>query len=84
MADKRPVVLVIAGPNGSGKSTFTKEIQTIGVYVNADDIKANLRLSDLEAAQQAEALRNKLVDDREDFTFETVLSTDRNIWELFP
>jgi len=79
MSDKRPVVWMIAGPNGSGKSTFTNKIQTLGVYVNADDMKAERGLTDLEAAQQAEALRNKLVENREDFTFETVLSTDRNI-----
>jgi predicted ABC-type ATPase len=32
-----------------------------------------------EAAQKAEALRNKLVEKKADFTFETVLSTGRNL-----
>ena len=34
-----PEVIVFAGPNGSGKSTVTKMAKTIGVYINADDIK---------------------------------------------
>jgi len=35
--------------------------------------------SDLEAAQKAEALREQALQDRRDFTFETVMSTDRNL-----
>ena len=75
----KPVILVIAGPNGSGKSTITTLIPYYGVYVNADDLKKEYTLTDLEAAQKAEALRNKLVDKKADFTFETVLSTERNL-----
>jgi predicted ABC-type ATPase len=75
----KPVVLVFAGPNGSGKSTVTKLMPLSGVYVNADDLKRENNLSDLEAAQQAEALRKRLVEKKSDFTFETVLSTDRNM-----
>ncbi len=33
----------------------------------------------MEAAQKADLLRNKLVDENIDFTFETVLSTTRNL-----
>lgn len=76
---KQPVVLVFAGPNGSGKTTATKALPVIGTYVNADDLKMKFRLSDLEAAQQAEALRNELLNSGADFTFETVMSTDRNL-----
>jgi predicted ABC-type ATPase len=50
-----------------------------GVYVNADDLKKEYKLTDLEAAQKAEALRNRLVEKKADFTFETVLSTERNL-----
>jgi len=75
----KPIVLVFAGPNGSGKSTLTKLMPLSGVYVNADDLKREYNLSDLEAAQQAEALRKRLVEKKCDFTFETVLSTDRNL-----
>lgn len=78
MEDK-PKVLVFAGPNGSGKSTVTKGFPTVGTYVNADDIKRHRGCTDLEAAQEAEMLRESLVEARKSFTFETVLSTDRNI-----
>jgi len=75
----RPQVLVFAGPNGSGKSTAFKLIPHCGVYINADDLKKEYALTDIDAAQKAEALRNKLVDQKADFTFETVLSTERNL-----
>ena len=75
----KPVVLVIAGPNGSGKSTLTAQIPYCGVYINADNLKKEYALTDLEAAQKAEAFRNKLVKKKADFTFETVLSTKRNL-----
>jgi len=75
----KPIVLVFAGPNGSGKSTITKLMPKHGVYVNADDLKKEYSLSDIEAAQKAEALRNKLIEQKTDFTFETVLSTERNL-----
>ncbi|MCL1853012.1 MAG: zeta toxin family protein [Peptococcaceae bacterium] len=75
----RPKVLVIAGPNGSGKSTIMRGYPIAGVYVNADDIKRHRGCSNLEAAQEAELLRESLISSRKDFTFETVLSTERNI-----
>jgi predicted ABC-type ATPase len=75
----KPLVLVFAGPNGSGKSILTKQMRIYGTYVNADDIKKEYHFSDLEAAQKATELRNNLVDAKEDFTFETVLSTERNL-----
>jgi predicted ABC-type ATPase len=76
---KCPVLLVYAGPNGSGKTTVTRKARTLGVYVNADDIKKKYALSDLEAAERAETLRNELLDGGFDFTMETVLSTERNL-----
>ena len=81
MSDKvlQPEVIVFAGPNGSGKSTITSLAKTVGVYINADDIKQATMCSDLEAAQKAEALREQALQDRRDFTFETVMSTDRNL-----
>ena len=76
---RKPVVLAFAGPNGSGKTTVARNLPTFGVYINADDLKKEYGLTDLEAAQQAEALRNSLIDGGMDFSFETVLSTDRNL-----
>ena len=80
--DDRPSILVIAGPNGSGKSTVTKGLPVIGLYVNADEIKKAAKCSDLEAAQEAEMIRRALLKARQDFTFETVLSTERNLFLL--
>lgn len=74
-----PRILVFAGPNGSGKSTVTKGIPSVGLYVNADQIQRNKGCSSLDAAQEAEQIRNILLDAKADFTFETVLSTDRNL-----
>jgi predicted ABC-type ATPase len=74
-----PDLLVVAGPNGSGKSSVTRGLATVGIYVNADDIKAASGLTDLAAAEEAEAAREALLAARADFTFETVLSTDRNL-----
>ena len=74
-----PEVVVFAGPNGSGKTTITKLARVVGIYINADDIKRSNHCTDLEAAQLAEALREEAVSKKEDFTFETVLSTDRNL-----
>jgi len=76
---KLPEIIVFAGPNGSGKTTITHMAKTIGVYINADDIKKSSLCSDLEAAVKAEKLRESMIEKNEDFTFETVLSTDRNL-----
>ena len=75
----KPEVIVFAGPNGSGKSTITRLSKTIGDYINADEIKRVNLCSDMEAAQKAEAMREKALYEKRDFTFETVLSTDRNL-----
>ena len=76
---KIPVVLAIAGPNGSGKSSLTRKLKPFGTYINADDLKKEYDLTDIEAARQAEALRNNLLANKRDFSFETVLSTERNL-----
>lgn len=76
---KLPEILVFAGPNGSGKSTITSYIDVKGQYINADDIKRSNNISDMEAAIIAESNREKCIQNKEDFTFETVLSTERNL-----
>lgn len=74
----QPRMMVFAGPNGSGKSTLLSEFPPIGMYVNADEIKKQLHCDDEKAAKIAEETRERLFAQRNDFTFETVLSTDRN------
>ncbi|MDE5716355.1 MAG: hypothetical protein K2I53_01840 [Lachnospiraceae bacterium] len=78
-AVRLPEVIVFAGPNGSGKSTITQMAKVGGEYINADDIKRTTLCTDLEAAVKAEELRERMINDKKDFTFETVLSTDRNL-----
>lgn len=78
--NKYPEIIVFAGPNGSGKSTFTEFLKPVTFdYINADEIKKALKCSDLEAAQIAEKQREEHLANMEDFCFETVLSTDRNL-----
>ncbi|MBR3622460.1 MAG: hypothetical protein IKN43_03820 [Selenomonadaceae bacterium] len=74
-----PEIIVFAGPNGSGKSTLVKLAKIVEPYINADDIKRAECCSNMEAAQKAELLREKLLESKQGFTFETVLSTDRNL-----
>ncbi len=76
---KKPEIIVFAGPNGSGKSTFTQLLKPPVDYINADEIKKNLKCSDLEAAQLAERQREDHVKHMREFCFETVLSTERNL-----
>ncbi|MDR1531908.1 MAG: zeta toxin family protein [Clostridiales bacterium] len=72
-------ILVFAGPNGSGKSTVASAWENAGLYINADDIKAKRGCTDLEAAREAECLSELCLSERRSFTFEAVLSTERNL-----
>ncbi len=76
---RKPEIVVFAGPNGSGKSTITELLKPPMDYINADEIKINLKCSDLEAAQLAEKQREEHIKYMNEFCFETVLSTERNI-----
>jgi len=66
--NRLPEIIIFAGPNGSGKTTITRMARTIGVYINADDIKRSSLCSDLEAAVKAEELREEMIEKSEDFT----------------
>ncbi|MCD8018961.1 MAG: zeta toxin family protein [Clostridiales bacterium] len=70
------MILVLAGPNGSGKSTITQFFEIIGTYTNADDIVAATGMSNEDAARIVDQKRYESISLREDFTFETVLSSD--------
>ena len=77
---RKPEITVFAGPNGSGKSTITLESpHVVTPYINADDIKRTIHCGDVEAAQKAEELRKKCLENMQSFSFETVLSTNRNL-----
>lgn len=75
MSDRKPMVLVLAGPNGSGKSTITRFFDIVGSYTNADDIVAATGMSNEDAAKLADKMRYHSIEVKEDFTFETVLSS---------
>lgn len=77
---RKPEIVVFAGPNGSGKSMLTEWLKPPTMdYINADEIKKNLKCSDLEAAQFAEQQRENHIKQMFEFCFETVLSTERNL-----
>lgn len=76
---RKPEIVIFAGPNGSGKSTFTQLLKPPMDYINADEIKKHLKCSDLEAAQLAEKQREERLEQMQEFCFETVLSTERNL-----
>lgn len=76
---KKLEIVVFAGPNGFGKSTFTQLLKPPIDYINADEIKKYLKCSDLEAAQLAERQREEHLKQMQEFCFETVLSTKRNL-----
>ena len=76
---QQPVLMVYAGPNGSGKSSITQAFPSVGYYVNADEIQKKLNCTAMEAAQIATETREKLLQMNVTFSFETVLSTDRNL-----
>lgn len=75
MSDRKPMVLVLAGPNGSGKSTITRFFDIVGSYTNADDMVAATGMSNEDAANLADKMRYHSIEVKEDFTFETVLSS---------
>lgn len=75
MSDKKPMMLVFAGPNGSGKSTITQFFDIVGTYTNADDMVSATGMSNEEAAVFADKMRYSSIEKKEDFTFETVLSS---------
>ncbi|MEZ6134079.1 MAG: hypothetical protein R3C53_04115 [Pirellulaceae bacterium] len=75
--DKRPIIIALAGSNGSGKSTFFESYLADGGlrFINADQLSASLGLSAYGAAELAASVRRELVNQRESFIIETVLSS---------
>ena len=74
--DKRPVIVALAGSNGAGKTTFYHaHLQPSGLrLVDADILARELGMDVYDAAKMAGVLRQRLVDQRESFVFETVFS----------
>lgn len=74
--DERPIVIAMADSNGTGKSTFYESyLADAGLrFVDADVLSASLGLSAYEPAELATSIRRELVNQRESYIFETVLS----------
>lgn len=74
--DERPIVIALAGSNGAGKTTFFDSfLADAGLrFVNPDVLAHALGVSPYEAGDLAAAIRSALVQRRESFVFETVLS----------
>ena len=90
MKNKKPILIVIAGPNGSGKTSITSKILKHDwiencVYINPDNIANELfgdwnsQSSVLQAAQYAQNLREKCLEENASLIFETVLSAEDKI-----
>ena len=83
MLEQEPQLVILAGPNGTGKSTLAPELLArfgIRHFVNADTIARGLSAYDPEsAAIEAGRLMlgrlKELAESREDFAFETTLSS---------
>ncbi len=74
--DRRPILVAIAGPNGAGKTTFYHaHLKPAALrFVNTDVLARELNIGPYAAMRMADALRRKLVEQRESFVFETVFS----------
>ena len=100
MAEKEPIFIMIAGPNGSGKSSVIKEVfnseyMPPSIYINADDITAellrnrNLNQKNIDkdtlwainkkAADKADELRQQCIQKKTSFITETVMSTQARV-----
>lgn len=79
MNSRKPMVLVFAGPNGSGKSTIKQYFEVVGKYTNADDVVATTGMTNMDAAIFVDNQRYEAIKNLEDFSFETVLSSEYKI-----
>ena len=90
--EHHPVIVVIAGPNGSGKTSLTQDLRLHNwvtgegcVYVNPDDIAQevygdwNSKEATINAANEADRIREKCLKEGHSLVFETVMSADNKV-----
>lgn len=86
----RPVLCVVAGPNGSGKTSTTEKLLSNewtadSLYINPDNIAQekygdwNSKEAVLNAAREATNLRYQCLEERRNFVFETVFSSQEKL-----
>lgn len=90
MIDRKPTLCVVAGPNGSGKTTTTVQLlnnewTADSLYINPDNI-AQEKFGDwnsfeavIKAANHATTLRYECLEQKRDFVFETVFSSQEKL-----
>lgn len=90
----KPELIVIAGPNGSGKTSVTQkflhhEWSDGTIYINPDDV-ANEMFGDwnsqeavIKSANYCAELREKCLQNKESFVFETVFSAEDKVEFLY-
>lgn len=84
MSGSRPSCVILAGPNGGGKSTIYKNLNLPGVFVNADEVartldSANPEAISLQAGRQVLQTLQRLLEKRQDFVYETTLSSHQSV-----
>jgi len=72
----QPLLIMLAGPNGAGKSTFYEaHLSHLGLpFLNADVLAAHAGIDAYTAANEIASIRDAMVDRKESFITETVLS----------
>jgi predicted ABC-type ATPase len=90
MIEKRPTLCIIAGPNGAGKTSTTiqllhSEWAEDSQYINPDNI-AQEKFGDwnspsaiMQAAELATSMRYECLENKSNFVFETVFSSDEKL-----
>lgn len=84
MTGHRPACVILGGPNGAGKSTIYKNLGLAGVFINADDVARSLSPSDpaasaLRAGRLVVQRLAELINTRQDFIYETTLSSHQSV-----
>lgn len=86
----KPILCVVAGPNGSGKTSTTIQLLSNewsegSLYINPDNIALeqfgdwNSPEAVMKAAQYSTELRYKCLEEKQDFVFETVFSSNEKL-----
>ncbi|HMB16645.1 MAG TPA: zeta toxin family protein [Pelovirga sp.] len=92
LSTHQPVIVVVAGPNGSGKTSLTQDLRlhqwVTGegcIYVNPDDIAQevygdwNSKEATINAANEADRIREQCLEKRNSLVFETVMSAKNKV-----
>ncbi len=90
MMERKPTLCVVAGPNGSGKTTTTVQLlnnewAADSLYINPDNIAQemfgdwNSPEAVMKAAEYATNLRYLCLEQKRDFVFETVFSSEEKL-----